>query len=68
MVIFVLYKLRKGTKMYKLTEDFEETAYSGRFVRDINFTPDDKRLPDVAICRIYSSREDALKILAALSA
>jgi len=52
--------------IYKLTQDFELVPYSGRFVRDINFTPDDRRLPDIAICRVFSNREDAEKILAAL--
>lgn len=51
---------------YKLTGDFEVVAYSGVFVRDINLTPADKRLPDVAVCRIFTNREDAEKILAAL--
>ncbi|OGC77188.1 hypothetical protein A2619_01125 [candidate division WWE3 bacterium RIFOXYD1_FULL_39_9] len=53
---------------YKLTDDFEELGknYSGKFVRDINFTPEDRRFPDIAICRIYSSREDAEKIIKAL--
>jgi len=54
------------TGIYKLTGDFEAVAYSGEFVRDINLTPDDRRLPDVAICRIFSSRADAEKILNAL--
>ena len=53
---------------YKLTGDFEVVAYSGKYVRDINFTPDDRRLQDVAVCRIFTSREDAEKILAALQA
>ena len=55
-----------GSGIYKLTEDFEDVAYSKKYVRDINFTPSDRRLPDLAICRIYSSREDAGKILHAL--
>jgi len=56
--------MKNGT--YKLTNDFEEKAYSGKMVRDINLTPDDKRLPDMAICRIYSTRADAEVILTAL--
>ncbi len=52
----------KGT--YKLTEDFTDTA--SRTVRDINLTPKDKRLPDIAVCRIYTNREDAKITLAAL--
>ena len=56
---------------YKLTADFSLSHYTdpphdGRVVRDINLTPSDKHLPDVAICRVYSSRTDAEKILAAL--
>ncbi len=59
--------MKTGT--YKLTGDFEEPGkiYSGKFVRDINFTPTDHRLPDIAICRVYSSREDAEIILRALT-
>lgn len=53
---------------YKLTDDFELVAYSGQYVRDINLTPADTRLPDVAICRVFSSREDAETILSALTA
>jgi len=57
--------------IYKLTADFTLSKYTdpmheGRMVRDINFTPDDERQPDVAICRIFSDREDAETILAAL--
>ena len=51
---------------YKLTEDFEVVPYSGKFVRDINLTPADQRLPDVAICRVFSSRDDAVLLLSAL--
>ncbi len=51
---------------YKLTEDFEIEPYSGKFVRDINFTPDDRRLPDIAVCRIFTDRDDAEFILACL--
>jgi hypothetical protein len=54
--------------IYKLTDDFQVVQYSGEYVRDINFTPDDRRFPDVAICRVFSSREDAKKILSALQA
>jgi len=60
------YVARGGTGIHKLTEDFEVEAYSGDFVRDINFTPSDKRMPDMAICRIYSTRADAEVILTAL--
>mgnify|MGYP001609998679 FL=1 len=55
--------------IYKLTVDFDTSAYTDlapRTVRDINFTPAATRLPDVAICRIFSDRVDAEKILAAL--
>lgn len=52
---------------YKLTEDFEIVAYSGKYVRDINLTPSDRRLPDVAICRIFSNRRDAELILKTLN-
>lgn len=52
--------------IYKLTADFEVVPYSGVFVRDINFTPEDNRMPDVGVCRIFTSRADAEKILAAL--
>lgn len=55
-----------GTGTYKLTCDFTAPAYSDKTVRDINFTPDDQRLPDMAICRVFSSRADAEKILRAL--
>ena len=59
--------MKTGT--YKLTADFT-TPHSidlvPRLVRDINFTPADTRLPDVTICRVYSSRADAEKILAAM--
>jgi len=60
------FRARGGTGTYKLTEDFEDRPYSGKFVRDINFTPNDSRLPDMAICRVFSSREDAVIILTAL--
>jgi hypothetical protein len=55
---------------YKLTADFNATNMHGQSiaVRDINYTPDDRRLPDVAVCRIFSSRDEAQKILAALRA
>lgn len=62
------YVARGGRGLYKLTDDFETEAYSGKFVRDINMTPDDKRLPDLAICRVFSSRRDAEILLAALQA
>ena len=58
-------KTREGG-YYKLTGDFEEVPYSGKYVRDINFTPANRNLPDIGICRIYSSREDAEKMLGAL--
>ena len=56
---------------FKLTDDFAlshhtDPLHNGRVVRDINFTPADKRLPDVAVCRIFSSREDAEKILVSM--
>lgn len=56
---------------YKLTSDFAlshhtDPLHDGRIVRDINYTPADTRLPDVPICRVFSSRTDAEKILAAL--
>lgn len=56
---------------YKITGDFalsHQTAplCAGLIVRDINLTPNDGRLPDVAVCRIFTSRADAEKILAAL--
>jgi hypothetical protein len=62
------------TKMngtYKLTGDFAlshhtNPMHDGRIVRDINLTPNDRRLPDVAVCRIFTNRADAEKILAAL--
>jgi len=54
---------------YKLTADFDDPLYGERRVaRDINFTPNDQRLPDLGICRIYSSRRDAEIILRALTA
>lgn len=60
----------EGTKMnrgiFKLTNDFEIIPYSGAFVRDINLTPTDTRLPDVAVCRVFSNRDDAERILNAL--
>ncbi len=49
-------KTREGG-YYKLTGDFEEVPYSGKYVRDINFTPANRNLPDKGICRIYSSRD-----------
>ncbi|MDO8595788.1 MAG: hypothetical protein Q7R45_04105 [Sulfuricaulis sp.] len=54
------------TGTYKITGDFEVVTYSGKFVRDINLTPTDKRLPDIGVCRVFTSRADAEKILAAL--
>lgn len=51
---------------YKLTGDFEVVPYSGKFVRDINLTPADRTLPDVGVCRIFTSRAAAETILAAL--
>jgi len=56
--------MKSGT--YKITADFEVIPYSGKWVRDINFTPNDRSLPDIAVCRIFTSRVDAEKILAAL--
>jgi hypothetical protein len=52
--------------IYKLTEDFQVVQFSGKYVRDINFTPDDRRLPDIAVCRIFTNRQDAEIILQAL--
>ena len=60
------FRIQDGRGTFKLTEDFEATPYSGVMVRDVNFTPDDRRMPDMAICRIFSSREDAENILHAL--
>lgn len=56
---------------YKLTGDFALSHHTdpmlgGRIVRDINLTPTDERLPAVAVCRIFTNRADAEKILAAL--
>ena len=51
---------------YKITGDFEVVPYSGKFVRDINLTPTDQRRPDIAVCRVFTNRADAEKILAAL--
>lgn len=61
--------MENGT--YKLTGDFAlshhtDPLHDGRIVRDINLTPDDRRLPDVAVCRIFTNRADAEKILRAL--
>lgn len=55
---------------YKLTADFAlshhtDPLHDGRIVRDINLTPTDKRLPDIAVCRVCTSRVDAEIILAA---
>ncbi len=61
------FRSQGGTGTYKLTNDFEIVPYSRNFVRDINFTPSDRRLPDQAICRVFSSREDAEKIFRFLS-
>lgn len=58
--------MNSGT--YKLTDDFEVVPYSGKFVRDINLTPADRRLPDVGVCRVFTNRADAETILAALAA
>jgi hypothetical protein len=60
------FRAQGGRGTFKLTGDFEVVPYSGQFVRDINMTPSDRRLPDMAICRIFSNREDAEKILRAL--
>lgn len=56
---------------YTLADDFALSHYTdplheGRVVRDINFTPNDQRLPDVAVCRIFTNRADAETILLAL--
>ena len=52
---------------YKLTDDFVDNfGLVPRTVRDINFTPNDSRLPDLGICRIFSNRRDAEIILTAL--
>lgn len=61
--------MKTGT--YKLTGDFKTSGYTdplqaGRTVREINFIPDDIRLPGVAVCRIFTNRADAEIILAAL--
>ena len=60
------FRARGGHGVFKLTLDFEAVPFSGIKVRDINFTPDDRRLPDLAICRVFSTRQDAEKILLAL--
>jgi hypothetical protein len=58
-------KTRAG--VYRLTPDYiDKTGLAPRVVRDIIFTPDDLRLPDEGICRIFSNRRDAEIILAAL--
>ena len=56
------------TGAYKLTADFalNDPGHAGKIVRDINLTPADRRLPDVVVCRVYSSRADAETILRAL--
>ena len=52
---------------YKLTDDFVDNfGLVPRTVRDINFTPNDSRLPDLGICRIFSNRRDAEIIITAL--
>ena len=49
---------------YYLTDDFQAESYGHTVtVRDINFRPDNTRLPDEAICRVFSNRIDAEKIL-----
>jgi hypothetical protein len=54
--------------MYKLTDDFEaDVGGVRRVVRDINFTPSDRRLPDVGICRVFSNRRHAEIIFNALT-
>ena len=60
------FRAQSGNGFFKLTNDFETEPYSGKYVRDINFTPDDLRMPNLAICRIFSTREDAETILRAL--
>jgi hypothetical protein len=56
-----------GNGTYKLTADFSVVSYGvARIVRDINFTPADPTKPDVALCRIFTDRTDAKKILNAL--
>lgn len=57
------FRAQGGKGTLKLTKDFEAVPYSNVFVRDINLTPSDGRLPDQAICRVFSSRADAEKIL-----
>ncbi len=59
------YREQGGQGRYLLTNDFRLNGY-GEIVRDINFRPTDGRLPDQAICRIFSARADAERILAAL--
>lgn len=52
---------------YKLTNDFNiNPGWPQKIVRDINFQPSDSRLPDIAICRVFSSRDDAVLILESL--
>ncbi len=60
------FRAKGGDGTFKLTNDFEFHPYSGIYVRDINFTPSDPRLPNQGICRVFSSRADAEKILAIL--
>lgn len=59
--------MKNGT--YKLSNDYMTSRYTDitpRLVREIVFHPSDERLPCVGICRVYSSRADAEKILVAL--
>ncbi len=58
------FRAQGGSGTFKLTDDFCDP--DGRNVRDITFTPSDLRLPDMGICRVYSNRQDAGRILTAL--
>lgn len=65
------YRLQGGRGEFVVSGDFPDTqnrVRSSSVVRDVVFRPNDGRLPDLAICRVYSSREDADKIAKAMSA
>ena len=56
---------------YFLTDDFAESEHTaplraGKIVRDITMRPADPTLPDVAICRVFDSRQTAIRLLKAL--
>ena len=57
---------------YRLSGDYQFSALAhplqaGITVREISFVPADPTLPDVSICTVYSSRNDAQIILDALT-